>query len=64
MATAKRRLLSSGELADALGLARRTVSKYAKEGLIVPELITPTGRYFFDEDDVRRQLRAMREQTD
>lgn len=59
----KRRLLSSGELADALGLARRTVSKYAKEGLITPELVTPTGRYFFDLEDVRNQLRGYRDQA-
>lgn len=57
-----KRLLSSGELASELGISRRSVSRYADEGLISVALVTPGGRYKFDLDVVREELRKLAEQ--
>lgn len=52
-----RKLLTSGEVADELGLSPRTISRYAREGIITPELITAGGQYRFNLDRVREDLR-------
>lgn len=57
-----KRLLSSGELAKELGISRRSISRYADEGLISVELVTPGGRYRFDPDTVRAELRKLAEE--
>lgn len=54
-----KRLLSSGELAKELGISRRSISRYADEGLISVALVTPGGRYRFDLDVVREELRKV-----
>ncbi|PKW13130.1 MerR-like DNA binding protein [Saccharopolyspora spinosa] len=54
-------LISSTELAKKLGLARRTISHYAKEGLITPALVTPGGQYRWRYDDVVAEMRALAE---
>ncbi|WP_461145137.1 helix-turn-helix domain-containing protein [Salinifilum aidingensis] len=54
-----KRLMSSGELADELGLSRRSISRYADEGLISIALVTPGGRYRFDLDVVSEELRQL-----
>ncbi|WP_175547924.1 MerR family transcriptional regulator [Saccharopolyspora flava] len=56
-----KRLLSSGELAVELGISRRSISRYADEGLISVALVTPGGRYKFDLDVVRSELRELAE---
>lgn len=53
------RLLSSGELAKELGISRRSISRYADEGLISVALVTPGGRYRFDLEVVREELRKI-----
>jgi excisionase family DNA binding protein len=55
------RLLSTGEAAKALGLSRRTLSRYAAEGRLAPAVKAPGRRahYWWDLDDLRRQLRAL-----
>ena len=53
------RLLSSGELAKELGISRRSISRYADEGLISVALVTPGGRYKFDLDVVREEMRKI-----
>ena len=55
------RLVSTGEAARALGIARRTLSHYAQTKQLIPALVLPSGRYKWDLDDVRRQLRAVGE---
>ncbi|WP_310278052.1 helix-turn-helix domain-containing protein [Haloactinomyces albus] len=57
------RLLTSGQLAKELGLSHRSVSHYAQTGQLEPALVTPGGHYRWDVDDVRRQLREMRERN-
>ena len=55
------RLLSTGEAAKVIGLSRRTLSKYARDGRLHPALIMPGDRptYWWNIDDLRRQLRAL-----
>jgi DNA-binding transcriptional MerR regulator len=55
------RLVSTGEAARALGIARRTLAHYAKTGQLQPSLVLPSGYYRWDVEDIRRQLREMRE---
>lgn len=55
-------LISSSELAKKLGLARRTISHYAKNGWITPALITPGGQYRWRYDDVVAEMRELAEQ--
>ncbi|MGI8310559.1 helix-turn-helix domain-containing protein [Saccharopolyspora hattusasensis] len=55
------RLLSSGELAKELGISRRSISRYADEGLISIALVTPGGKYRFDLETVREELRKLAE---
>jgi DNA-binding transcriptional MerR regulator len=54
-------LVGSGEAARALGIARRTLSHYARTGQLTPALVLPGGRYKWDVADVRRQLRELGE---
>lgn len=54
------RLLTTGELAKALGISQRSVARYAQTGQLEPALVTPGGQYRWDLDDVHRQLKAMR----
>jgi excisionase family DNA binding protein len=58
------RLLSTGELARELGVSRGAVLKWAKDGLIIPAFTTPGGHLRWDLDDVRRQVRELRERGD
>jgi excisionase family DNA binding protein len=55
------RLLSTGEAARALGLSGRSVARWAKEGRITPALVTPGGQYRWILDDLRLELRTLRE---
>jgi excisionase family DNA binding protein len=56
------RLLSTGELAKAVGLSRRTLSRWAAEGRLSPAVVSPgqRARYWWDLADTRRQLRELR----
>ena|SRR6056297_2460327 len=47
--------LSTGKVAQALGLSNSTVQAYAREGL-VPANTTPGGQYRFNLDEVRQVL--------
>jgi excisionase family DNA binding protein len=54
------RLLSTGEAARALRLNSRSISRWAKQGLIKPTFVTPGGQYRWDLDELREQLRTLR----
>jgi excisionase family DNA binding protein len=58
---AAERLLSTGEAAKALGLSRRTLSRWAADGRLTPAVVSPGARtrYWWDLEDTRRQLREM-----
>jgi excisionase family DNA binding protein len=55
----KRRLLSSGQAAEELGIDRSTLWRAVKSGDITPTEITPGGHFRFDLDDLRRQIREL-----
>ncbi|NHD17891.1 MULTISPECIES: helix-turn-helix domain-containing protein [unclassified Actinopolyspora] len=55
------RLLTSGELAKALGISHQSITHYARTGQLNPALTTPGGHYRWDLDDVKRQLRELNE---
>jgi hypothetical protein len=56
------RLLTSSQVAAALGLSRRSIARYVANGWITPELITPGGQYRFDLKRVKTELRELSEQ--
>ncbi|WP_433556208.1 helix-turn-helix domain-containing protein [Pseudonocardia xinjiangensis] len=58
------RLLSTKQAADALGLAERSLSRWAREGRLTPTIETPGGQFRWDLEDLRTQLRALRRKTD
>jgi excisionase family DNA binding protein len=59
-----RRLLSTGEVAKELGVSRASVLAWVRDGKITPTLTTPGGHHRFDLEDVRRQLRELRQRDE
>lgn len=57
-----RPLISTSELAKALGVSARTIQRYRSEGLITPAEETLGGRARWIETDVREEMRRIREQ--
>jgi DNA-binding transcriptional MerR regulator len=56
-----RNLMTSSELADALGLTARTIQRYRKRGDLVPAEVSLGGHARWDLDDVREQIKKLRE---
>lgn len=58
----QKRLLTTGELADALRgvITAATLTRYVREGKLEPTEITPGGHFRWDLDEARAQLRALR----
>lgn len=52
---AKKRLVSTGELAPLLGVSTRTIARYAKEGKLKPATKSLGGQYRWDIDDAFKQ---------
>ena len=57
----RKRLLTSTELARAIGLSVRTIQRYRSEGWITPALVSLGGHARWDEDSVREQMRQILE---
>ena len=57
-------LLTTGEVAKELGVSRAAVLAWVRDGKITPTLTTPGGHHRFDLDDVRRQLRELRQRDE
>ena len=55
------KLLTTGELAQELGVSRGAVNKWQNQKIITPALTTPGGHHRWDLDAVRAQLLAVRE---
>jgi DNA-binding transcriptional MerR regulator len=51
------KLVPTADAAKAVGVDRRTLQRWAKEGLVTPALTTPGGHARWDVDDLIRQLR-------
>ncbi len=58
---ARPRLLTTGELAKALGLRPRTIQKYRAQGWITPAEESIGGHARWVEADVRAQMHELRE---
>ena len=58
----RRRLITTAELARALGITARTIQRYRADGHITPAEETLGGRARWIEEDVREQMRQYREQ--
>jgi excisionase family DNA binding protein len=55
------KLMSTGEAARVLGISARTLAGWAQQGIVTPAFTTAGGHYRFDLDDLRRQIRELRE---
>ncbi|MGD9531063.1 helix-turn-helix domain-containing protein [Pseudonocardia sp.] len=58
------KLLTTAQAAEHLGVDRRTLARYARQGLLRPKLTLPSGHHRWDLDELRQQLRALRERGD
>jgi predicted site-specific integrase-resolvase len=56
-------LLTTAQAARILGISRRTLSRYAMDGQLQPTLTLPSGHYRWDLNDIRRQLKALRDRA-
>ncbi|GAA5121761.1 helix-turn-helix domain-containing protein [Pseudonocardia adelaidensis] len=66
---AEERLVSTGEAARALGVSSRSLARWAREGRLVPALVTPggdkrPGQYRWLLSDLREQLLKLRTQPE
>ena len=58
------RLVTTAELARALGLSARTIQRYRQTGLLEPELVSAGGHARWDVDKVRARLRSLAERPE
>lgn len=57
-------LVSTGEAARALGIGRSTLARWKADGLVTPALITAGNHARWDLEDLREQLRRMRQRDE
>jgi DNA-binding transcriptional MerR regulator len=53
-------LVTTKQAADELGVSARSLSRWAKDGTLEPDLTTPGGHYRWDVERLRTQLREKR----
>lgn len=53
--------MTTAEAARVLGVSRSTVQRYVKAGLLRPAHVLPSGHLRWNLEDLRRQLREVRE---
>lgn len=49
-------LVTTQEAADAVGVSKRSLTRWAEQGLLKPALRTPGGHLRWNIEDLRRQL--------
>ncbi|HWO62209.1 MAG TPA: MerR family DNA-binding transcriptional regulator [Umezawaea sp.] len=59
-----RKLISSGELAEELGVSTRTIARYAADGLLIPAETTIGGHFRWVLEDVRQRMRELRQRDE
>lgn len=52
-------MLTTAQAAEAIGIARTTLSRYVKERKLRPTLRLPSGHMRWELDDLKAQLRAL-----
>ncbi|NKQ52833.1 MerR family transcriptional regulator [Amycolatopsis sp. K13G38] len=55
-------LVPTGTAAQRIGVHRGTLVRWWQRGLVAPALITPGGQARWDVDNLKRQLRDLREE--
>lgn len=48
--------MATGEVAEAFGVSRQTVVRWAKEG-VLPKIVLPSGRFRFRREDVEALIK-------
>jgi predicted site-specific integrase-resolvase len=54
-------LVTTSQAAKFLGINRGTLARYARDGLLKPTIVLPTGHLRWSIEDLRRQMRELRE---
>lgn len=60
MTPQRRRLIPTGDAADALGIHRATLIRWWEQGFVEPASVTIGGHARWDLDDLRRQIEEWR----
>jgi predicted site-specific integrase-resolvase len=55
-------LLTTAQAAKLYGINRTTLGRYARDGLLRPTVVLPSGHLRWSLDDLRRQMRELRQQ--
>jgi hypothetical protein len=55
-------LVTTAQAAAHLGISRQTLGRYAKQGLLTPTRVLPSGHLRWNLEDIERQLKELREQ--
>ena len=58
------KLVPTATAAKELGVATRTLQRWATEGLVKPDLVTPGGHQRWDVDQLRAQLRDLQQRDE
>jgi predicted site-specific integrase-resolvase len=54
-------LVTTSQAAKFLGIDRTTLARYARDGLLRPTIVLPSGHLRWSIEDLRRQMRELRE---
>jgi hypothetical protein len=54
-------LVTTSQAAKVLGIDRTTLGRYARDGLLRPTVVLPSGHLRWSLEDLRRQMRELRE---
>jgi hypothetical protein len=57
-------LLTTAQAARWIGVSRRTLARYAELGWLKPTVTLPSGHHRWELEDLRRQVRELRQRTD
>lgn len=57
-------LVTTTEAAKALGIGRSTLARWWQEGVVTPALVTAGGHARWDVEDLRDQLRKLRQRDE
>lgn len=57
-------LVRTSDAAKSLGISARSIARWASEGLIEPDLVTPGGHMRWDVSNLDRQLRELHRTRD
>ncbi|MQA13005.1 MAG: MerR family transcriptional regulator [Pseudonocardiaceae bacterium] len=58
------RLVTTGQAARALGIDSSTLARWARSGMVKPDLVTAGGHARWDVDRLRAELQEMRERDE